>query len=466
MKHRTGYLFKRGSAFYVRWTVEGKVFSKALRDEDGQSITSKREAEEARLKLMAPFTVADEADMLESIAGKLQGRKAELAKLDEAQNPPLPLTQAWSQYIASSRRPDTGPETLAMYEGQFRQFVDWMQARHPDVNAMRDVTEEIAEQYADSLNHGRLNPGTFNKHVNALTLVFRVLFKKAKLNLNPWSEIERKTPKPASRRELTIDELKKVCQSASGELRILLGLGIYTGLRLKDCATLRWSEVEMARNIIRRVPSKTARLNSKPVILPIHPVLGDMLREVPQENRNEYVSPKTADTYLNHKKQLINAIQKHFSDSDITVHKPGTGTAGKRAVVEVGFHSLRHTFVSMCRASDVPLSVVESLVGHSNPSMTRHYTHTGELAANNAIACLPALLGDSKTTQPINKRDAEAILRQVQLIAESITGKNWRNQKAALLMLLAQDRQSSLEASLKNENWRGSDQPGAAVRTL
>ena len=85
MKHRTGHLFRRGKAFYVRWAVEGKVFSKALRDENGKAITTKRDAEEAQRKLMAPFAVADEAAALESIVGKLEGRKAELAQWDEAQ---------------------------------------------------------------------------------------------------------------------------------------------------------------------------------------------------------------------------------------------------------------------------------------------------------------------------------------------------------------------------------------------
>jgi hypothetical protein len=37
---------------------------------------------------------------------------------------------------------------------------------------------------------------------------------------------------PHSRREPTVDELQNVCQSALGELRTLLALGVYSGLRL------------------------------------------------------------------------------------------------------------------------------------------------------------------------------------------------------------------------------------------
>jgi len=87
--------------------------------------------------------------------------------------------------------------------------------------------------------------------------------------------------------------------------------------------------------------------------------------------------------------------QHHLKTCGITLHKPGTGTGGKRAVIEVGFHSLRHTFVSLCRESNAPLAVVESIVGHSNPSMTRHYTHVGELAAGRAVALLPSVMGEA-----------------------------------------------------------------------
>jgi len=105
-------LVQTGDNFYIRWSVEGKVFSKALRDADGSPITTRREADEARQKFIAPFVVADEAAALESIAGKLEGRKAELAKLQDEQNPPLPIGQAWTAFLASPNRPDSGEGTL------------------------------------------------------------------------------------------------------------------------------------------------------------------------------------------------------------------------------------------------------------------------------------------------------------------------------------------------------------------
>lgn len=434
MKPRTGHLFKRGETFYVSWKMNGKPFMRVLRDENSQAITTRREAEEARDKFMAPLAKASEAEALQAISAKIEGRKAELAKWDDEQNPPVTIEKAWSAFIASPNRPDSGQETLYQYECQWQAFADWMKEKHADVLTLRDVTKQIAEDYAGSLNHDRLSPSTYNKHLNLLTLVFRVLKHKAKLIENHWEDIQRKRLVTHSRRELTFEELKKVCQSAKGELRALLGLGVYSGLRLGDCATLRWGEVDLKRGMIRRIPGKTARRNPKPVIVPIHPVLRDMLIETPEDKRGEYVLPAIATTYADRIDLVTDQIQAHFKACGIRTHKPGTGVEGKRAVIEVGFHSLRHTFVSLCRGSNAPLAVVESIVGHSNPAMTRHYTHVGELAAGKAVAALPSIVEGAKTEQP--KREPEAVLRDIQAIVESIGAKNWQAKKTALLKLL------------------------------
>ncbi|PYJ86050.1 MAG: hypothetical protein DME22_06790 [Verrucomicrobia bacterium] len=445
-KHRTGYLFKRGKTFYVSWRIEGKAFAKALHDDNGNPITTRREAEEAKQKIMAPFVVADEAAALESIVGKLEGRKAELAKLENEQNPPLSISRAWTEFVSSANCPDSGESTLYQYEYRFSAFVDWVKENYGEAATLRGVTKDIAETYAARLNHGKLSPSTYNKHLNLLTLVFRVLKHKAKLTGNPWEEIQRKRMVTQSRRELTIDELRKVCQSAKGELQTLLALGVYSGLRLGDCATLRWAEVDLPRGLIRRIPNKTARRNPKPVIVPIHPVLRDMLAETPVGRRDDYVLPETAVLYEKRTDLVTDQVQRHFQECGIKPHKAGTGKDGKRAVVEVGFHSLRHTFVSLCRESNAPLSVVESIVGHSNPAMTRHYTHVGELAAGRAVAALPSVMGTNKAHANDSPTGPENILRAAQRIARSMTAANWKTKRAELLALVAIKKGENLSA--------------------
>jgi integrase len=438
MKRRTGRLFRRGDSFYVSWKINRKVFTKALRDDNGQPIKIKRAAVQARDKFMAPFTVADETAVLQAVATRLEGRKAELTRWDEQQNPPLPLSQAWTAFLDSPDRPDSGGETLYQYECQWSAFVGWMNEAHPDLLTIKDVTAEVAAEYVRCGRMKMYSTNTFNKHRALLSLVFNTVKKAARLTSNPWESIRAKLLAVNSRRELTVEELKRVASTATGELRTLLAIGLYSGMRLGDAATLRWGEVDLRRGIMRRIPNKISRRNhNKPLLIPIHPYLHGILSETPVEKRIDYVLPDMATSYLKRIDAVTDIVQNHFKVNGIQVHRPGTGKDGVRAVIEVGFHSLRHSFVSLCREANAPLSVVESLVGHSNPSMTRHYSHTSELAATQAIRLLPAMTGESVTNTMQESMDADAILREVKAIAEHMEEKNWREGRAALLKLVA-----------------------------
>ena len=87
---------------------------------------------------------------------------------------------------------------------------------------------------------------------------------------------------------------------------------------------------------------------------------------------------------------ITKQIRKHFEACGIQCHKDGTGKkviggevikTGKRAVVEVGFHSLRHTYVSLHAERGTPAAIIQGNVGHGSPAMTAHYTHISDSAA-------------------------------------------------------------------------------------
>lgn len=430
MRKRTGYLIRRGTVFYAVWTVAGKKYMRSTGQRD------RRKAATELRRIMEPFAAEQEVDILRNIAAKIEGRTADLARLEDQRNPPLTAAAAWSAYTSAPGRPDSGARTLADYEGYYAAFAAWLKRKHPTARALRDVTPAIAAEYAAHLTGERgLSANSFNKHTRFLGLLFRVLKELARLTVNPWEGIQRKRVLMESRRELTTDELKTVCAAAKGEMRLLFAVGIYTGLRLGDAATLRWVEVDLPRRIIRRIPSKVARRNPRPVLIPIHPTLAAMLHET-GARRGEYVLPESAALYLRDSSALSKRIHDHFETCGVKTHRRGTGTGtDKRAVVEVGFHSLRHTLVSLCRESNAPLAVVEAIVGHSNPAMTRHYTHVSELAAAQAVNALPAVLGDAPKalppTDPLNVLKAK-----VRELAQGITPKTARAAKARLLALV------------------------------
>ncbi len=133
MKTRSGHLFKRGKTWYVQWRVNGKLFMRSTKR------TRKSDAEKARARIMAPFLAEDEAMVLEHVAARIGGRKAEIAAYEESQNPPLTIDKAWTAYLKSPNRRDCGDRTLADYAGYFKRFKKWMTAEHTDAATLRDV---------------------------------------------------------------------------------------------------------------------------------------------------------------------------------------------------------------------------------------------------------------------------------------------------------------------------------------
>jgi integrase len=183
-------------------------------------------------------------------------------------------------------------------------------------------------------------------------------------------------------------------RESAAEMLTVATLGLYTGVRLGDCCRLCWEEVDLARKAIVRRPSKTSRRSDRPVVVPIHPDLLRRLLAARPEPARGFVCPRKAEQYRRNKAEVSKRFSTLFRQCGIRLHREGVPG---RAQVEAGFHSLRFSFVSICRRANAPLAVVERLVGHSSPAMTRHYTDVGDQATALAIASLPSMLGDGST---------------------------------------------------------------------
>jgi integrase len=427
-----GSLVVRGRNFYAFWRVNGKAISRALRDENGAPITTEPEAAKAKARLMEIVSKQNEVESLKSIQHAIDDKQAEIDRLKDEQNPPLALAAAWSAFLRSTERHDCAKSTLTMYECCWQRFETWAKSEHPEAALLRDITSDIANDYLQGMNHGKVAPKTFNNHLVLLRYVFRVLKNEARLAENVWMKAKSKTEIIQTRRELTIDELKKVCGAAQGELKLAFATGLYTGLRLGDVATLKWNETDLHRCQIRRVPNKIARRCPRPIVIPIHPSLAAMMAEIPANERGVYVLPKMAEAYVKSRSNLTAGIQKHFQDCGIATNE--AREIGSRQVVKVGFHSLRHSFVSMAREAGAPLAVVENIVGHHSASLTRHYTHISEQASSDAVALLPAMNGDAPKTAIPAGRTRDELLRE---IIASMDETNLHEMKSRALAMLA-----------------------------
>ncbi len=239
--------------------------------------------------------------------------------------------------------------------------------------------------------------------------MFSTLQDRAGILDDPFAKIKAMEKHTRGRLNFTVDELATICRKAKGSFRYMIAIGLYTGARLSDVINLRWQDIRDDR--IEIVPQKTSR-RGKRVVLPIHPTLAALLSERRAQVTGDYVFPDEREAHA----KDTSAIAKRFRDflqaCGITTTEAKTEkTQRQHAAVIKGFHSLRHSFVSMCAMNNVPQVAIQDLVGHGSPAMTALYSHANFDQKLDAIAGLPDTFAP---TPAKNKRDDRAAVMRNQ----------------------------------------------------
>jgi len=397
---------KKGGIYIARWVANGKRYARSTGTRDARDAAKKLE------EYTAPYRMATERDTADHFAKKAEGIEAERrAWLDGL--PALTVAEAFDDYEKSGLSTDA--KVIDRYRAHYARLKKWLKENRTEIAELRQVTQADASAFAADLK-GKTAAGTFNKHIVFFRRMWQVLADadlgksdtprkgerpKAKLTGNPWLKITKREKDERRKRELTVEELHRVLNAAHGEMRLLFALGTYTGLRLGDCALLDWGRVDLARGLIVTKPRKTKK-HGTVVTIPIPPLLAKMLAETPTNKRTGFVLPETAAEYQRDAANVSRVIQAVFVACKIKT--TGEATASGRAAVEVGFHSLRHTYVSMCANAGVPLAMVQGIVGHTTPAMTMHYFHEDADALKRAISALPDV-----TREIAPESEAEAV---------------------------------------------------------
>jgi len=422
-----GTLEKRGKVYIARWVVNGERHTKST------GCSTIEEAEKKLAEFTDPYRTKDKIKILRELTAQLDDAKAHEQELEDAQ-PALAIADCFDAYKRSTQRGDCGPATLRVYERHCNKLAKWFSQHHPDMTELRQVTPEAVNEFASDLSES-LKSGTFNQHVVFYRCLWKSLRKTARLpGDNPWEDIQKKSLVVHSRRELTVEELHRVCSTLTGEMRTLFAIGIYTGLRLGDCATLKWDNVDLARRFISVIPAKTSRHGTR-VKIPIHSTLAAMLAETPANRRKGEILPQTAKKYRDTVGIALCAeIRDIFESCGIQTRVKDPGR--KRSSTEVGFHSLRHTFVSLAANAGAPFALVQSIVGHSTAEMTRHYFHENDEALKTTVDTLPDVTG----TLPAPAKTPSAVpLNQILNAISTLSESDLRTIRDAINRKLSQN---------------------------
>lgn len=364
-----------------RWTmrvgIKGKRYCRSTRTKD------RAQAERFLQRFLAPFGLGEHR---------------------------LPLADVWMEYVKSPNRNELAPTTLNAKRLVWMQFAKWMEHNYLFVSDLGGITSDMIGEYLVCLR-ADLCASTYNGRVCILREIFHLLASKAGIENDPWEGVRLRPDDCHSRRELTLDEVKRLLNAANmcgvrgvtNEWHLLFLIGIYTGLRLGDCCKLDWSNINIARGIIQIIPTKTKRYaHGRPITIPIHPTLGAALlgndecefgnsqsKILMPQSLTGPVLPTICEMYTGARWKIGHEIAKIFKKANIVTSVKLEGR--HKRTPEATFHSLRHTFVSLAANAGVPLHIVQSIVGHESTAMTRHYYHESLDALRNAVSAIPTI---------------------------------------------------------------------------
>ncbi len=300
---------------------------------------------------------------------------------------------------------------------------------------------------------------TFNRHLNTLALIWRTLAvdmnEKAKLGENPfaWDKATghgiRRIPlkhgeRPHRRQDLTLEEIAKVLKKAKGEMRILVALGFYTGLRLGDCVLMDWGKIDRVNGLIITRSAKTdvetrTRVNS---------TLARIIEEETSSSTG-YLMPELAKLYASGnsgRAEVSRRVILLFQEAGIQTSFKAND--GRRARPDKTFHSLRHAFVTQLARVGATLQERQALAGHGTKAMTAYYTHqdgAGALALPDLTD--PEAIAQNAATNPVGR---EAIT--VQLQGEANEETRLGAFKAAFCALSDEERETAIKWIAENRN--------------
>jgi integrase len=346
-------------------------------------------------------------------AGRLtesQCRKVIAEMYERAVGEPLHFRTA-STYLSEwveNTKANVDHRTYLRYYQVIQQFL-----KHLGMKAerlLREITSADVCSWRDKLrNDGRSAP-TVNFAVATLRMPFKTAHDNGYIDINPATPSAVRSLKDEARNVgkdvFTPEQIAALLRAAPSEdWRGMIMLAYFTGLRLRDCSELRWSNVNLDKHIITVETRKTR----KTVTVPIHPQFGAWLASQTRGIGKAPVFPTLAGKSTSGATGLSMQFKRIMERAGVKGRLIRQAKGEGHNVSSLTFHSLRHSFNSALANAGVGVEMRQELIGHSSLEMNLLYRHPDIEVMRGAIAKLPhipdrksmATLGRSLVTEKL-----------------------------------------------------------------
>jgi integrase len=296
--------------------------------------------------------------------------------------------KSWCETWLEAKAIEAGQSTHDRYKGIIERFIEFLGAK-----AGRDLSTLQANDIARfrALVAKERAIATANLSLKVLRVCLGEAVRQGLLTINPAVRVKLlKSSNEPKRRPFTLSEIKRILKACGDDVewRGLILFGLYLGQRLGDLAKLTWRAVNLESGEIAFTTRKTGRR----IVLPLMQPLIDYLSALPAgDNPNAFIFPRAASAKRT--ASLSNQFREILSDAGLVEPRGhqgrGKGRSQAREPSEISFHSLRHSAVTMLKASGLSDFIAREIVGHESAAVSRQYTHLSTDDLRAAMQRLP-----------------------------------------------------------------------------
>jgi integrase len=299
------------------------------------------------------------------------------------------------EWLSSKNTGKVAPSTAGKYELVIERFLSFLPERRR-IASVASITAGEIERFRDAELKAGKSPQTANMWLAILRAIFNVARRQCAIATNPAEAVEFVQADAEQRVPFDDDQLRALLAVASVQWRGMILFGAHCGLRLRDAANLTWNNIDLGTRTLSYAALKTSRRKKASQRLTSVYLHGDVINYLEGLAVSDDPGQALFPDLHGRGSSGRGGLSPEFSSlmdlagirAPLGIAKTGLG----RRFKALGFHSLRHSFISRLANAEVSSDVRREIVGHSNEEIHQRYVHLDLALQQNAIAKLSSLL--------------------------------------------------------------------------